>query len=902
MTTVMHLLLVRSSICNLGLLLVLLSLSASLSIGQLTDCYYQGYNLTELTGADLYYSDATAMYAIRPCGVVADQSFCTDTVGGGEFCQGSTTISIMNVSNAVDPPNRGALWAQLEIDGEFGVTQFLQDGTYCGDINADREGTIVYVCNATATVPFISNVTELSRCHYRAVIQTAVLCSHAPATGIPIPIGTNILSSQCGGGIYDLSPLNAADIISGSLQDIVSNDYYTYVVRICGLTTSSPCIGASSVCQVDNYYAGVRFTLAVWEPTISPVVWQYLGDSSVAAIYQDGQGCGTGVPNNRLTNVTFTCNATATTPVIVSGVEGPTCSYLLTVQTDLVCGAAFRVPLPTSSSSSSAAPLPSMSSSSAGLISGLSSSASFASSTGSSRPPSGALTECYFQGYNLTALTGADLYFPGNGLTWAIHPCGVVTDPSLCSDTPGGGEFCQGAITVSIMNVSNAVDPPNRGALWAQLEIDGEFGVTQFLQDGTYCGDILADREGTIVYVCNATATTPFISSVAELTECHYQAIIQTSLLCPQVPSAGISTAVGTNILSSQCGGGIYDLSSLSAADITSSSLYDSVANDNYTYVVRLCGLTDTSPCSGSSSICQIDDLGQGAFTLALWEPASSPVIWQYLSDGLVSAIFQDGQGCDTGEPNNRLTNITLSCNTSASEPAIVAAQEGPQCTYLLTVQTDLVCGPAFQSTSPESSSTAAARVIGDPQFMGLRGQSFQVHGIDGAVYNLIVDHGMMLNARFRYLSAGRCAAFPGASNCWSHPGSYLGEIGVVSAGGAKLHVMSGSWQHGFDSVTLDGVVLSVGANTSAAGMDVALLTAYTLRVRVGNFDLLLENSDRFVNLVETRVLHRGRRWPATDCWDRRGAHRVGRAGRSATSRARWTTMWSRTTTYWAAR
>ena len=145
--------------------------------------------------------------------------------------------------------------------------------------------------------------------------------------------------------------------------------------------------------------------------------------------------------------------------------------------------------------------------------------------------------------------------------------------------------------------------------------------------------------------------------------------------------------------------------------------------------------------------------------------------------------------------------------------------------------------------------------MLGDPQFVGLRGQSFQVHGIDGAVYSIISDRGMLVNARFRYLSSGRCPVAVDTSNCWSHPGSYLGEVGVVSAAGAKLHIASGSWSVGFDSVTLDGAALPVGSNVSVNGLTAELLTAHSLRVRAGNFELLLHNSDRFINIVETRVL-----------------------------------------------
>ena len=90
---------------SLALLLV-----GSATAQQTTACSYQGYDLSGLTGEDLFYIAPSGFsYAIRPCGVVANSSFCVDTSGGGEFCQGATTVSVMNVSAAVNPPNRPAI-------------------------------------------------------------------------------------------------------------------------------------------------------------------------------------------------------------------------------------------------------------------------------------------------------------------------------------------------------------------------------------------------------------------------------------------------------------------------------------------------------------------------------------------------------------------------------------------------------------------------------------------------------------------------------------------------------------------------------------------------------------------------------------------------------------------------
>jgi hypothetical protein len=71
-------------------------------------------------------------------------------------------------------------------------------------------------------------------------------------------------------------------------------------------------------------------------------------------------------------------------------------------------------------------------------------------------------------------------------------------------------------------------------------------------------------------------------------------------------------------------------------------------------------------------------------------------------------------------------------------------------------------------SQQPLTKFTVGCSVLGDPQFMGLRGQSFQVHGIDGAVYNLVTSTSSQVNSRFVFLSKGRCPMVEGveSANC----------------------------------------------------------------------------------------------------------------------------------------
>jgi len=141
--------------------------------------------------------------------------------------------------------------------------------------------------------------------------------------------------------------------------------------------------------------------------------------------------------------------------------------------------------------------------------------------------------------------------------------------------------------------------------------------------------------------------------------------------------------------------------------------------------------------------------------------------------------------------------------------------------------------------------STTTPSVSGDPQFVGLRGQSFQVHGIDGAVYNLISDVDVQINARFSFLDADaqrQCPVMPSTGKrsaaCWTHPGSYLTEMGVQLATPAAAGLV----------VYVDGVK---GSSSTSV---VELLSTHEVRVTGGRFSVEVENVDGFINIRRVEV------------------------------------------------
>ena len=146
----------------------------------------------------------------------------------------------------------------------------------------------------------------------------------------------------------------------------------------------------------------------------------------------------------------------------------------------------------------------------------------------------------------------------------------------------------------------------------------------------------------------------------------------------------------------------------------------------------------------------------------------------------------------------------------------------------------------------------------GDPQLVGLLGQSYQVHGLDGGVYNFITHPSLQVNARFAFLGGSvdeyTC---PAHTECWSHPGSYINSLGVAQRLGDRtvhVEVHSGRAASGFSSVVADGRPMEIGQTvrfTSADGAETFELTANSSNLLTLNtplFTFQLANSDRFLN------------------------------------------------------
>ena len=175
----------------------------------------------------------------------------------------------------------------------------------------------------------------------------------------------------------------------------------------------------------------------------------------------------------------------------------------------------------------------------------------------------------------------------------------------------------------------------------------------------------------------------------------------------------------------------------------------------------------------------------------------------------------------------------------------------------------------AIEQTSPSGAK-------GDPQFTGLRGQRFQVHGVSGTVYNLITDGALQVNARFDFLaSGGGPHADVIATQPWTHPGTYMGAMSFqVRRSGNSSHVdvvvvEAGGPEEGFASVSINGQrvtrphtwqsesssELSVSGSATLTGQ---FVHSHVLELHTRQFHFRLVSSDRFINhgVAPTVPLH----------------------------------------------
>ena len=240
--------------------------------------------------------------------------------------------------------------------------------------------------------------------------------------------------------------------------------------------------------------------------------------------------------------------------------------------------------------------------------------------------------QCSFNGLDVSSLSGRTLSGVFNGYPYLVNPCSSV------SGVPGitcTAQACQGNIVLSKYSTSASAN-----ITW----VAADNGLVQLSQNGDLCSGGDGPRENTIRLVCNAAATTAYLSDVEELSTCHYYMIIQTSLVC--TPPAALKS-VGSTYVSDLCGGGAYPLSELLPNDIS----FSPDGNQTQVYI-NPCFTVQSTNCANApnpTSVCQayypLSSSSTNVFQIGVYDPSRTAVQYTLLSNGLVQSAQHNNSG-----------------------------------------------------------------------------------------------------------------------------------------------------------------------------------------------------------------------------------------------------------------
>lgn len=218
--------------------------------------------------------------------------------------------------------------------------------------------------------------------------------------------------------------------------------------------------------------------------------------------------------------------------------------------------------------------------------------------------------------------------------------------------------------------------------------------------------------------------------------------------------------------------------------------------------------------------------------------PTTSALAGTLKATSVINGVtFSKGTQCDT---------IVHTAGVLTAPTLVVTA--GVVVINIFSTSFTPLCGVTY-GWSSIASDTVPGGTSGDPQFTGFVGQSYQVHGVSGSVYNVISTPSFQLNALFNYLESGKCRS---GTMCFSHPGNYFGEIGMLlkdQAGSvSQLRVVAGPVETGM-TVWLNDEALTNSVDAVKVG-DSSLVfgDAFELTIASPEFSLRLTNSDMFLN------------------------------------------------------
>lgn len=202
--------------------------------------------------------------------------------------------------------------------------------------------------------------------------------------------------------------------------------------------------------------------------------------------------------------------------------------------------------------------------------------------------------------------------------------------------------------------------------------------------------------------------------------------------------------------------------------------------------------------------------------------------------------------GCGaSGE--SRKVGVVLFGDRSGPRASFVASS-----TTLRVLTLALVLTISATLIAPATCSPPLRGATKAPSLAGLRGQVYQIPALPDYVYNLITyqplevtpkvmtDHFalspvVVINGRFTHLGSADCTG-----TCLADTDTYMSATYM----GSTLTLNAGPHRHGFSSWTNTGV-----------DMGMVLDTASRARIQVGPFEIAVENSDRFINVLSVLVV-----------------------------------------------
>jgi len=314
---------------------------------------------------------------------------------------------------------------------------------------------------------------------------------------------------------------------------------------------------------------------------------------------------------------------------------------------------------------------------------------------------------CSGAGYDMSSVS-VDLTTYSGGYYWFVHPCGALTNDAACTNANPGVSICQQTSN----NVSN---PTNTGyvagywsaanATWAALP--NNQGVQYSIEDGAACGNF--DRETTVQFICNETATTPWLKSVTELDICYYTINIQTKAACTQSTAVDPSQP-GTTFFDSTCGSSVWDLTAIeNAGDLVfNTTTGGPPAGSEYNYYLRLCGTVQTTACSSvqPTSLCQAYNTTYTPYSLGYFNNSLS-FLYTTVSTTELTISLQDGTSC--GSVANRELTLNIICD-GTNPPQFTNLVQVHVCYYTATIHG--VCS-LHNSTSSASSTGSSVSSTG---------------------------------------------------------------------------------------------------------------------------------------------------------------------------------------------